>query len=217
MITLKRNEVLIKETALINYQDAFKNTHSLVIPDFFCSSLQELMNLYLSQAEFFVDSHAGTENNLIAKEYTVTRESIINNLLSFYLNKPEVIETVKKITQCENIKSFFGRIYKFEDDENSFDSWHNDISKKEHRIVGISLNLSSSPYTGGEFTIRNKKTHKIYRKVKHDNWGGVHFFRIHPDLEHKVDKVTGINPRIAYAGWFIDQISEDSPYHTLDK
>jgi len=217
MITLKRNEVLIKETALRNYQDAFKNTHSFVIPDFFCSSLQELINLYLSQAEYFVDSHAGTQNNLIAKEYTVTRESIIHNLLYFYLNKPVVRETVKKITQCDNIKGFFGRIYKFEEDENCFDSWHNDISTEEDRIVGISINLSNSAYTGGEFTIRNKKTHEIYRKVKHDNWGGVHFFRIHPDLEHKVDKVTGINPRIAYAGWFIDPISEDKSVHTLDK
>jgi len=217
MITLKRNEVLIKETALRNYQDAFKNTHSLVIPDFLCSSLQELINTYLSQAEFIVSSHLGTENNLIAKEYALPRESIANNLLSFYLNKPEVLETVKKITQCENITSFIGRIYKFEEDENSFDSWHNDINKKKDRLVGISLNLSNSPYTGGEFIIRNKDTHKIFRKVKHDNWGGVHFFRIHPDLEHKVDKVTGINPRIAYAGWFIDQTPEDIPTNTLDK
>ena len=216
MITLKRNEVLIKETALSNYQDEFRNTHSFVIQNFFCTSLQELINPYLSQAEFVLSSHSGTEDVLIAKEYAVTRESLIHNLLYFYLNKPEVLETVKKITQFDNIKSFMGRIYKFEADENCFDSWHRDISKKEDRMVGISVNLSNSAYTGGEFTIRNKNTHKIYRKVKHDNWGGVHFFRIHPDLEHKVNKVTGTNPRIAYAGWFIDQISEDRAILPLD-
>lgn len=216
MITLKRNEVLITESSLSNYQDVFKDTHSFVIQDFFCSSLQELINSYLSQAEFILSSHSGTEDNLIAKEYAVTHESVINNLLHFYLNKPEVLETVKKITKYDNIKRFMGRIYKFEADENCFDSWHKDISKKEDRMVGISVNLSNSAYTGGVFTIRNRSTHKIYRKVKHDNWGGVHFFRIHPDLEHKVDKVTGTNPRVAYAGWFINQISEDRPILPLD-
>ena len=206
MITINKTEVLVDTDKLESYQHSYETENVFVLPSLFCNSLKELIEKHLQNAQWIHNIHEDkTTSTIIAKEYTLDRQNLIYKILPFYLNHPTVLNIVRAITQSPTIKRFYGRIYKFEGNNNTFDNWHNDIStEKTNRIVGISLNLSPEVYQGGIFSIRNKKTKEIYKHIKHDNWGGAHFFRIHSKLEHKVDQVLGKNPRIAYAGWFID-------------
>ncbi|MGB0522458.1 MAG: 2OG-Fe(II) oxygenase [Flammeovirgaceae bacterium] len=204
MISIKRNELVIDENQLKKYQEMFAEQHALVFPHFLHPSLESFITSYLTNATYYIKSHINQNNQrLIAKEFALDLDNMLYKVLSFYLNNPKLLEVIKSITGLQEIKSFQGRIYKFEESENTFDNWHSDVrTETEERLVGISINLGNMPYEGGVFKLRNRATQQLYTEVKHDQWGACHFFRISPKLEHMVTNVSGTQARIVYAGWF---------------
>ena len=132
----------------------------------------------------------------------VEHQNILSNLFFLLMNRNEYLEAIRYITGFNDIKSFSGRIYKLDASDDCFDNWHDDFKPNEGRLVGISLNLSEGNYEGGHFLLRTKKTKELHKEVSYKNWGTAHLFRIDKTLEHKVTKVFGAIPRVAYAGWF---------------
>ena len=205
MITIEKNRVNVDKTQLNDYQTAFKNNHVFVLPKFFGDSLKTWIQSFLEKASWHTKTYTRPNTSQsFGHEYQLDLDNKLYKILKFYLNHPKIIETVRQITQLETIKSFEGRIFKFEGDNKCFGNWHTDIGPTmPDRLVGISLNLSPMPYNGGLFKLRTIKTQQLHKIVKHETWGGVHFFRIDPTLEHCITAVEGIHPRIAYAGWFL--------------
>lgn len=203
MIVIKRQGVEEIASHLLFCQKQFEDENVFICPDFFSSDLNNLINNHLLNAPFTIKADQKKDGQLLSQEYTISRNSTLVQVLHFYLNQQTVIEAVKKISGISTINSFEGRVYKFEADQNSFDNWHDDMS--DGRLLGMSLNLSTNAFDGGSFMIRNKKSKEVYAVVKHPNWGSAHFFRINNELQHKVEKVEGEFPRIAFAGWFTDK------------
>ncbi len=202
MIIIKQQKVEIEESQISTYQEQFRNQHLFVCPNFLALELQGLIKKQFLNTSFTIMADKKKDGELLSQEYTIPSDSVLVKILHFYLNQKEVIDAVKKISGVSTIKSFQGRVYKFEADQYSFDNWHDDLSKG--RLLGMSLNLSEEAYKGGEFKIRNTKSRKVITEIKHKSWGSSHFFRISNQLQHKVEKVSGHNPRIAFAGWFTE-------------
>ncbi len=209
MITIQNNNVIVEETKLEKLQEDYRQSSSFVISDFFGETLQSIIANHLENAEWEsqFSYYEGTEK-VLAKEFTLARKNKLYTILNFYLNHPKVINTMKVISQHSDLNSFHGRIYKFEENGDCFDTWHNDLSKevKDTILIGLSVNLSSLPFEGGVFKIRNRDSQELLSSIKHEKWGGAHFFRISPQLEHMVENVSGPHPRVAYAGWFTKKI-----------
>ena len=204
MICIKSNRTVVHDHLLEEYQQEFKKKHVFVISALLDTSLRNLIGKHLSDASWYIKVHERkSSDNLLAKEFALNLDNPLYKILHFYMNHPHVIDAVKEITGISDIMSFNGRIYRFDHSENCYDNWHTDINAVTNdRLVGLSLNLSDSVYEGGIFRLRNRESKTVYKEVKHDLWGGAHFFRISPDLEHMVTGVKGTKPRIAYAGWF---------------
>lgn len=207
MIQLDKDKVVIdNQESIEKLKNQFSNDRCIVLRQFLSESLKDLINLHLSQAIYNMNTHPQKGNSfIIAKEFVVEHENLLNPLFHLLLNRTECIAIIKRITGLDSIQSCTGRIYKFVDSDGCFDNWHDDINQEEGKLLGFSINLSEGIYGGGNFNIRNKKTKQVYRTIKHNTWGDGHFFKLDRTLEHKVDKVKGDVPRIAYAGWFLSK------------
>jgi hypothetical protein len=129
----------------------------------------------------------------------VPDDGIPESILYFVANLPAFLNVIRRITECDEIAGYGGRIYRFAD-PGQYDSWHDDVSGSS-RLVGMSVNLSPEPYEGGLFRIRRRGSAEIIRELPNTIPGDAIFFRISTDLQHIVTPVEGI-PKTAFAGWF---------------
>ena len=203
MITIHKNKTIIQDKNMLDkLKLEFEKTHSIVLDSLLSTDLKGFISQQLEKANYIKKSHRGKNDYLIGEEYIVQDDNILCNMLFLLMNRNEYLEAIRYITGLDKIRSFSGRIYKLDASDDCFDNWHDDFTPKEGRLVGISLNLSEGNYEGGHFLLRTKNTDKIHKEIFYKNWGTAHLFRIGKTLEHKVTKISGTIPRIAYAGWF---------------
>jgi hypothetical protein len=120
--------------------------------------------------------------------------------LDFMMNGPAILRLVESISGCRGLEWFDGRIYRMVPSEGHFLEWHDD--RGSGGLVGMSLNLSPSPYEGGVFQIRDRAAARAPREAPIPRFGDAILFRIRADLEHRLTPLTGARPKFAYAGWF---------------
>ena len=123
------------------------------------------------------------------------------NILNFAANTSEFLDVIREITQCSQISSFYGRVYRMAPGAGHFDSWHSDLGKKGDRLIGMSVNLGS-PYRGGIFRLRELETGHVLCELPNTGPGDAICFRISPKLQHMVTTVEGAESKTAFAGWF---------------
>jgi hypothetical protein len=123
------------------------------------------------------------------------------DILSFAANSPAFLETIRQITRFTAIRGFGGRVYRMARSEHR-DKWHDDVAPQYGRLVGMSINLSSTPYEGGVFSMRERATEKPICELPNTGPGDAIFFRISDELQHIVTQVESEAPKTAFAGWF---------------
>ena len=121
-------------------------------------------------------------------------------LLQFLVNDPELYRLIEDVSECRPIRMFLGRVYRRLPGRH-FDSWHGDL--KNERQVGMSINLSTAPYEGGVFELREAETERPLASIANAGCGDAHLFRIAPTLEHRVTGIRGVHSKTAFAGWFV--------------
>jgi hypothetical protein len=163
------------------------------------------------RAETFVDrTHAG-----IGKEQCLGA-GIATSALQLLFNDPALLDVVGRIAGCEPIRCCDGRVYRMLAGAGHYDSWHSDAGKD--RAVGVSVNLSPTPYEGGTLEIRHAASTTVDYMVPRVSFGSAVMFRISPTLRHRVSAVDGSHPRTAYAGWFcLSPDFQDALFATLER
>jgi hypothetical protein len=115
-------------------------------------------------------------------------------------NDPRLFEFVMDVTGCGAIACFDGRVYRLDPARGHGDSWHSDVG--DHRLVAMSVNLTTDRFEGGELQIRDALSGEVTAEVGGTAVGDAVIFRIAERLRHRVAPVRGDVPRIAFAGWF---------------
>lgn len=161
----------------------------------------DLLRYYVEQVEaarFEARVHEGIGRELWLRDPRVARG------LEFLMNDPLLLGLVERITGCGPVRSFGGRVYRFPPDDAGYsDSWHDDLA--HHRLVAVSLNLSTEPYLGGRLEIRNRHTGTILAQVDNPGLGDAVMFRLAEELQHRVTPLRGSVARTAFAGWFASE------------
>jgi hypothetical protein len=121
-------------------------------------------------------------------------------LLHFLMQDPELLSLIREITDCSQIGRFEGRIYRMYPDTGQHANWHRDLA--DGRLVAVSVNLSEEPFEGGGLEMRDWTTKAAHAKAPRLQLGDALVFRLADDLEHRVNEVTGRNPKTAFAGFF---------------
>jgi hypothetical protein len=143
----------------------------------------------------FVDRRHGS----IASELCMERNTTLG-LLHFLANDRMVFDLVERITGVDGLGFFVGRVYRRVPAAAHHDSWHSDVHPD--RRVGMSINLSTAPYDGGVFEIRDEATGAALGVLANTGPGDALLFAIDDRLEHRVTTVSGTAAKTAFAGWF---------------
>jgi 2OG-Fe(II) oxygenase superfamily len=140
----------------------------------------------------------------------VFADPITVGLLTAMFHDRVLWNAVARITDCDPIRSFDGRIYRMDAGAHE-DVWHTDASGTY--MVALSLNLTSGRFEGGELHLRECESKRMHTEIANTGQGDAIMFRIDGSLEHVVTPVTGAVPKIAWAGWF----RRDSRLPELDR
>ena len=122
------------------------------------------------------------------------------HLLFFLTNDPPFLQIVREITACMELDSFQGRVYRMDPALPDTDSWHDDMS--ENRMIGMSVNLSTTAFEGSRFQLRDRRSNQLLYEIANTGSGDTILFRLAAHLQHRNTPLTGSAPKTAFAGWF---------------
>jgi hypothetical protein len=151
----------------------------------------------VSEVDFRERVHEGIGPN---KELCVAEENSLSHMLLFLVNNVGLFQFVETVTGCGPIGCFTGRVYRLVPGRGHHDSWHSD--RGEHRMIAMSVNLSTGVYSGGALQIRDRSSGQIVHEVANVGFGDAILFRLADHLQHRLTEVEGDVPKTALAGWF---------------
>ena len=120
--------------------------------------------------------------------------------ISLVLGRFDFLEWLEKATGISPLRATMGRLVQTRANGQDALGWHDDMDT-DYRQLGIVINLSDQPFTGGVFEMRRKGEALPFHSVKHDKPGSIMVFAVNPGIEHRVTLVTEGGPRRVYAGW----------------
>jgi hypothetical protein len=174
----------------------FDEQHCVRLPNLLAPDLLDLVRRRIDQADFVERVHEGIGSN---KELCLAKGTA-PGLLHFFVNSDALFRQIQEITGCPRIGNFSGRVYRFSPGAGHHDAWHSDMS--DHRMIAMSINLSTRPYSGGVLQIRDAASKQILYEGTNTGFGDAIVFRLAEYLQHRVSEVEGTHPKTAFAGWF---------------
>jgi hypothetical protein len=196
MITIHNSgmNLSLTEEQLQHAREDFQQKHFIRLPRILSTELLEEFSLRISNSDWEERIHDN-----IGLEVCLSDKRIVA-LLNFLLNDQSLFRLLERITDCNRIGSFSGRVYRMAPDSGHYDSWHTDVG--EHRLLALSINLGKQPYEGGVLEIRHHTSPDRSTQVLNTGFGDAVLFRLMEGLEHRVTNVEGTVPKTAFAGWF---------------
>ncbi len=174
------------------------------IHQFFSTELLDFINAKILPKEFVLREYGPKENLALYTE--LIHASKYTEMLQLFMQDQAMIESVARLTGLQDLGKVGCRVYKFIPNSGQNFGWHDDMSTG--RLIGFSVNLSKAPFEGGVFRIRKKHDHSCHFEFQNLGYGDAILFSIGDELEHSVTAITGVNERIACAGWFYGKDSE---------
>lgn len=199
MIQLTRNGVVVTGTQadLDALRGKFDRDNYVILPNLFEAALMEEILHRVAAASFMLRDHDGIALELCMADHLTTA------LLRFLCSNPAFLRIIEQITGQPRIGRFNGRVYQMNSSDGHYDSWHDDFG--DDRVATMSVNLSRNVFDGGALQLKLRRTEPILHEVRNTGLGDALIFRISADLQHRVQGVSGNNPKIAFAGWFLQE------------
>ena len=173
---------------------AFERDHCVRLPQFLSDPILDRIDRYVEEGEFSVPEHAGTSYDLCMAQGRAP------SLLLFLLNDLEIFELARAITGCGWIGRFDGRLRRMMRRATHGEPWHGEIFGDDR--VGMSIDLSSAPYSGGVLEIRDRYSRQVLHRAVDSARGDAVLFRLDSTLQRRVTRVEGDSPRTAFVGKF---------------
>lgn len=199
MVQLTRAGLVVSASArdLERLHGQFDRLHCILLSSLLEPGLLRMIQRQLDTATFNPKTHKEISLELCMAENSAS------HLLHFLANDPQLFELIQQLTGCGRIGCFTGRVYRMVPGAHHYDSWHDDMI--EHRMIGMSINLSAQVYSGGTFQMRNRRSGNIIHEAANIGFGDGIIFRLSPQLQHRITDVEGAAPKTAFAGWFQSQ------------
>lgn len=146
----------------------YDRENCLYIPGFFNSHFIALLQSFFSR-EFIkrISLEEATEYLLVDK--------VLKFKLLMIFNQPDFLDTMSAIVGAR-VSFTRMRLYYVDSTCNNLD-WHDDSYSKDNRIAALRIELSDSPYEGGDFLFKDKKDSEILTFKTH-NPGDALLFKV---------------------------------------
>jgi hypothetical protein len=196
VIQLTRGGALISTAndEVARLRTRFVREQCILLPGFIEPDLLRTIQQRIDVSEFrrFVSDGIAQDSTLV--------DPLTIHLLFFLTNDPPFLRIVREITACAEIDSFEGRVYRMDPALPDTDSWHDDMC--ENRMIGMSVNLSTTPFEGSRFQLRDRRSNQVLYEIANTGSGDAIVFRLAAHLQHRNTELTGSAPKTAFAGWF---------------
>ena len=199
MIQITKSGLVAHETdaELEDLRARFDRQHCLRLRQFFDPALLEMTQRQMERAAFHERVHEHLDPPPV--DLSMEHNALLSGLL-LLLNDPKLFALVRRITGCAEIGCFTGSVYCMKAALRHSDTWHNDLV--EHRLVSMSINMSTGVYSGGVLYLKDTVTGEVVHEVANTGFGDAIIFRLAPNLKHKLSGVDGPVDKVALAGWF---------------
>ena len=199
MFQITKNGFENSDSTVERLRIEFKRQDSAVLRDFLDTELlHEFLNIV--EKSTFVPKTEGDEGDEFGHIMHIPRDQAAIFVFHLVLNRPALFRAIEKITDCGAIGNFFGRIHKSLPNSDHQIEWHGDNA--DNRMIGVSINLSRSRYSGGSFQIREKDSEEVRNEIANLRLGDAFLFRISPRLQHRLMAVESGDSRTVAVGWF---------------
>lgn len=199
MIQITKTSTLFSEDTedLEKMKIEFEQNYCVKLPRLLDFELLKFVQDKIYEENFFEDRYKVGNDDAIG--FQLKDDSVVG-LLHFLMNDPKLFRIIEKITSCEIIGCFTGRVYSKIPNQGQYDMWHDDLT--DDRMVALSINLSTGVFSGGLLQIRNSISKKTVHEISNTGFGDGILFKIAPSLEHRVTNVSGTVRRTVLTGWF---------------
>lgn len=202
MIQLTHAGVAADADAIPVLHQKFTRDHWVELPNLLEPDLLAYWLRQLDSARFVVKhevDHAHKEEEEFGTTLFMPASETALFLFHLLVNRPAFFAIVQQITGCPLPGNFVGRIHRTVAGTNQHIDWHRDTA--DHRILGLNINLSTTPFSGGIFQLRDERSHQFLAEVGNLGTGGAFLFSIAPEVEHRLTHVTEGSRTVA-VGWF---------------
>jgi hypothetical protein len=175
-------------------QAAFAAQHFIRLPGLLDGGLLQQVQARVDSSGWHRRDHTGVGAELEPDDRA------LNTILRMAVAVPEFFGLVERVTGCEPITHFKGRVFRMAAEPGIADGWHDDLVGG--RMAAMSINLGREPYAGGSLLLRDVATGTILAEVANTVPGDAVLFRLRQGLDHVVTPVTSAVARTAFAGWF---------------
>lgn len=124
--------------------------------------------------------------------------------ISLLLGRFDLLDWLERATGVSPLQANMGRLVQTRANGSDALHWHDDMDQGQRKL-GLVLNLSNHPFTGGEFQMRRKGEVSPFHCVKHSQPGSIMVFAVNNKIEHRVTLVEAGGPRRVYAGWILSK------------
>jgi hypothetical protein len=133
----------------------------------------------------------------------------IGGALSLLLARAPLLHWLEQATGIQPLRAVAGRLAETRANTRDALTWHNDLDGR-WRMLGVVINLSDQPFTGGRFDLRWQGTDATFLlSHQHVTPGSMVIFAVNQHLEHRVTPLLSGGPRRVYAGWFLSRPEHD--------
>jgi hypothetical protein len=191
--TIKASETLIHaDPALLRTQ--FEERSSLLFPEAFEPGLLDKLMTRAVAAPFVED----IVKQIGSRE--IEQPQRVGASISLLLGRFDLLEWLERATGMSPLRAAAGRLVQTRANGSDALDWHDDTIDDRRRL-GVVVNLSDQPFTGGAFEMRRKGSPLPFHTVQHDRPGAMMVFAVDSRIEHRVMPVVSGGPRRVYAGW----------------
>ena len=178
-------------------KQAFADRHFVVLKGFLAGALLERAWRVVDVSKFRPRADRLETGEVWCRELTAWRHGPARAMFRMLLNSDRLFAVMNELA-AQPVTEFQGRLFKSLPNTDHYDRWHEDVG--QGRQLGLSINLSRTPYVGGELEIRDHRRRIQHRAVSSP--GDAILFRIASGVEHHVLQVRGNVTKCTFAGWF---------------
>jgi len=201
MIQLTQTGIEASEADIAASRDEFSGTGCVMMRDFLAPPILRPLLSNLDQANYRETHEVSTKGRRFGTTMKIPASEPVLTVLYFVLNRQALFDIVEKITGCGHLGNYAGRIHRTCAGGDQHIDWHDDVY--DFRMVGLNINLSRSPFRGGEFGLRDGNR-QIRREISEWKAGDAFLFEVSPGWQHRVTPVTA-GERTVGVGWFRTQ------------
>jgi hypothetical protein len=198
MIQLCQTEVLADPDTISASAEEFAATGCARLPGFLTPPILKPLLEWVDTARFAEQNEVSSAGRVFGTTLLAPETERAVFLLHFILNRPALFRVVEQIGGCPRLASFLGRLHRTTAGADQHIEWHHDAVQM--RTLGICINLSTCPYSGGVFQVRDPNL-ELCAEVGHATPGDAFLFRVSRSWEHRLTPVQS-GFRTVGVGWF---------------